>query len=92
MCATPDVFPSVDSKLVPLTRVAQRLSIKPSQLVAMSRRGEFPAIYTIGNMRRVDATAVAAWLDSRRESEIAKREEQAAHFARFGPLSPEVPA
>lgn len=81
----------METQLVPLSRIAQRLSVRPSELVAMSRRREFPTIYSIGRVKRVDPQAVEEWLASRAETAIAEREDLAAHIARYGVLSPEVP-
>lgn len=61
-----DPLASIPDDLIDLSLVARRIGRRSDTLRAMSLRGEFPPVTSVGNRAwRVSAAAVARWYASR---------------------------
>lgn len=70
--------------LVPLSRVAKSLSVRPTLLVQMSQTGEFVDVVRIGRAWRVDPVAVDKWIEQNTARRLRARAEDAERLVRHG--------
>jgi predicted DNA-binding transcriptional regulator AlpA len=66
---------TLPTDLIPLSSIAKRLSVRPSELVRLSISDGFPPIYRIGTATRVSESAVASWLQRRTAKAIAEQQQ-----------------
>jgi predicted DNA-binding transcriptional regulator AlpA len=64
----------IPTDLTPLRTIAQRLGVRPSELVRLSAEDAFPPIFLIGKTHRVSESAVASWLERRTVKAIAAQQ------------------